>query len=160
LIHAGEIIAFATVERSVEALALDPPVITLRISGDDALRKALLYFRLHRDVEFVLVDTPTFAYEPVLKCLQEMTDLPLTGELLFYEKGLKIGEANLVPKSVVERLREIGRGNLQDILRTSKPINLDQSQLESLVAGLTHRLSLIQGPPGKLVSCYSLGNGD
>jgi hypothetical protein len=160
LIHAGEIIAFATVERSVNALALDPPVVTLRVSGHDALRKALLYFRLYRDVEFVLVDTPTFAYEPILRCLQEMTDLPLTGEMLFYEKGLKIGEANLVPNLVVKRILEVGQGNLQGILRTSKPINLDQSQLESLVAGLTYRLSLIQGPPGKLVSCNRFGNGD
>ena len=153
LIRAGEIVAFTTVERNVEALVLDPPVITLRISGDEALGKALLYFRLYRDVEFILVGTPIFAYEPILKCLQEMTDLPLTEEMLFYQQGQQIGESNLISEPVVERLRKAGQGNLQDILRTAKPIKLDQSQLESLVAGLTYRLSLIQGPPGKLVSC-------
>jgi hypothetical protein len=53
----------------------------LRISGEEALKKSLLYLKLYSDVDFLVVDTPIFAYEPILKCLQESVEMPLTEEL-------------------------------------------------------------------------------
>lgn len=148
LMRQGEIVSFATVDRDIDKLASDPPVIALQIA-DEALKKTLLYLKMFKDVEFLLVDTPFFAYEPILKCLQETMDLTLAEELLFSQQGKQLALSDLAPPSLIEDLCENGSGNIQDVLGTSKPVTLDSSQLQSLIAGLTQRLSLIQGPPGK-----------
>ena len=41
--------------------------------------------------------------------------------------------------------------NIKDVLGTKKDIRLDPSQMASLVQGLGHSLSLIQGPPGEQI---------
>lgn len=148
LVRGTEIVAFATIERDIDTLISEPPVIMLRIAGDEALRKTLLYLKLYPDVDFLLVDAPIFAYEPILKCLQEKMDFPLKEELFLYEKGQKAAESNSVPKDVIEHLKEKGDGNIQGVLGTEKAVKLDVSQLDSLLAGLTQKVSLIQGPPG------------
>ncbi|KAJ5150850.1 uncharacterized protein N7482_010102 [Penicillium canariense] len=148
LIRDTEIVAFATIERDIDALISDPPVVMLRIAGQEALKKSLLFLKLYNDVDFLVVDTPIFAYEPILKCLQERVEFPLTEELFLYERDQPMKESSLAPWEVVNELQEMYRRNIQDILKTSQPITLDPSQLESLLAGLTQRLSLIQGPPG------------
>lgn len=148
LIRDSEVVAFATIKRDIHGLLSDPPIIMLRIAGDDMLKKALLYLKLYDDVDFLLVDTPIFAYEPILECLQEKVDFPLTQELFLYEEGQQVQKSNLIPQSMIQNLQGKGGGNIQDILRTAKPVKLDASQLDSLLAGLTQRVSLIQGPPG------------
>ncbi|OJJ44977.1 hypothetical protein ASPZODRAFT_70336 [Penicilliopsis zonata CBS 506.65] len=148
LVCKNEIVAFATVDRDIDTLASSPPVVMLLIAGHEAFKKALLYFKMYKDVEFLLVDTPIFAYEPVLKCLQSIPDLALTEELLLHTKKDQLAETRLVPPSVLLKLEDEGIGNLQNILQTKKPVRLDPSQLESLCSGLKQRLSLIQGPPG------------
>lgn len=150
LIHADQILAFATVDRDVKLLSENPPKVILRIAGDDALKKTLLYLKLHNDVQFMLVETPIFAYEPILKCLQQKIDLPMTDDMLMHEPGKPVSASDLAPHSLVEYLKDKGDGNIQGILRTSKPVKLDTTQLESLLAGLNQKLSLIQGPPGIL----------
>ncbi|KAL1962658.1 hypothetical protein VTN77DRAFT_9292 [Rasamsonia byssochlamydoides] len=148
LIRGGEVVAFATVDRDIDSLVLDDPVINLQISGEEALKKTLSAFKLYNDVEFLLVDTPIFAYEPILRCLQEKADLALAKELLAYNPEEKPSHSGLIPESIIRSLEESGAGNIQHILQTSTPIRLDPSQLESLLAGLRQSLSLIQGPPG------------
>ncbi|KAJ5972007.1 ATPase AAA-type core [Penicillium vulpinum] len=148
LIRDTELVAFATIERDIDELVSDPPVVMLRISGEEALKKSLLYLKLYHDVEFLLVDTAMFAYEPVLKCLQERIELPLTEELFLYEKDQPVQESSLAPWDVVSKLKKEYGCNIQRILKTSTPVTLDSSQLDSLLAGLTQRVSLIQGPPG------------
>lgn len=143
-----EIVAFATIERSVADLVATPPVVMLRVSGEEALKTCILFLNLYNDVEFLVVDSPTFAYEPILKCLQEKIDFPMTEELFLYEKDDPVHESTLAPWAVIQELKEAYRRNIQHILQTSRPITLDPSQLDSLVNGLTQRLSLIQGPPG------------
>ncbi|CAI7567741.1 unnamed protein product [Penicillium glandicola] len=148
LVRETEIVAFATIEREIDELVSDPPVVMLRIAGQEALKKSLLYLKLYNDVEFLLVDTAMFAYEPILKCLQERVDLPLTEELFLYERDQPVKDSSLVPWNVVDKLKKEYGCNIQDILQTSMPVTLDSSQLDSLLAGLTQRVSLIQGPPG------------
>lgn len=148
LTRGAEIVAFATIERDEDALVAEPPIIMLRIAGDEAFKKTLLYLKLYGDVHFVLVETPMFAYEPILKCLQETVDIPLTEELFLHQKGQSVRESYIVPLNVTNAIKEHGNGDIQSILGTSKPVRLDPSQLESLLAGLTQRVSLIQGPPG------------
>lgn len=152
IICGSEIVAFANVDRNEDALIKEPPVVMLQILGDEAFKKALLALKLSGNLEFVLVDTPIFAYEPVLKCLQQKVDLPLADELLTHSVTDGAPQSPLIPSSVVERLSDRRDGNVQDILRTAKNITLDSSQMDSLIAGLVQPLSLIQGPPGKIRS--------
>ncbi|KAJ5823469.1 hypothetical protein N7447_005809 [Penicillium robsamsonii] len=148
LIRGTEIVAFATIERDIDELVSNPPVVMLRITGEEALKKSLLYLKLYHDVEFLLVDTAMFAYEPILKCLQERIELPLTEELFLYERDQPVKDSSLAPWNVVNKLKGEYGHNIQSTLQTSMPVTLDASQLDSLLAGLTQRVSLIQGPPG------------
>lgn len=148
LIRDTEIVAFAVIERDIDALASSPPVVMLRIVGEEALKKSLLSLKMYSDVEFLVVNTATFAYEPILKCLQERVDFPLTEELFLYEKGQPPKNSDLAPRNIINELQEDYRRNIQNILRTPQTVTLDPSQLESLLAGLSQRVSLIQGPPG------------
>jgi hypothetical protein len=155
-----EIVAFATVDRNIDALIMQPPLIVLQIYGDEAFKKAIFALKLSKDLDFFLVDTPIFAYEPVLKCLQEKVDLPLAEQLLALDAKADIPESPLIPDSVVQQLKEKKDDNVKHILKTAKDIRLDPSQMESLIAGLTQPLSLIQGPPGaNQVSLHQLCRG-
>ena len=158
IMHGTEIVAFANVDRNEEVLIKQPPVVMLQILGNEAFRKALLALKLSENLEFVLVDTPIFAYEPVLKCLQEKANLPLAEELLAQSHKMERHQSSLIPDIVVEKLKERSGGNIQHVLQTAKPIKLDPSQMDSLIAGLSQSLSLIQGPPGKTQAVYTSVN--
>ena len=151
LIRQGEIISFATIDRDIDKLALDPPVVTLEIAEEEALKKTLLSFKMFRDVDFVLVDTPFFTYEPILRCLQETTDMALADDLLFFEPEKPASPSRLIPDPLLEQIRREGTDNLGEVLNINRPVTLDPSQLESLLSGLTQRLSIIQGPPGNTI---------
>jgi hypothetical protein len=45
------------------------------------------------------------------------------------------------------------RKNIQGLLKTDQPVDLDLSQMDSLIAGLGQSVNLIQGPPGKFINC-------
>ncbi|KAL4867788.1 P-loop containing nucleoside triphosphate hydrolase protein [Aspergillus spectabilis] len=145
LLRGKEIISFATVDRQVDYLLEDPPKIVLRVVGDEAVRKTLSYFQLYNDIMFLFVDTPVFAYEPILRRLQEKLELPLAEELLDHQPTDEISQAHTIPQTLIEDL-DHGVRTLQDVLATKEPISLDPSQMQSFVSGL--RVSLIQGPPG------------
>ncbi|PLN78187.1 P-loop containing nucleoside triphosphate hydrolase protein [Aspergillus taichungensis] len=148
LLRADEIVAFATIERDIESLALETPVLKLRVSGQDALKKCLLYLKMYNDVEFFLVDASVFAYEPILKRLQDMAILPLKEELFLYEDGNPVGRSGLVPDNFVSRLEGEVNSDISGPLGIDKPVRIDWSQFQSLITGLTQSVSLIQGPPG------------
>lgn len=81
LLQGDQIVAFAILDRD-EARLLEDPAITLKICGDDAFRTLLLALKGTTPVDYIQVDTPFFAYEPVLRCLQDMKDIPLAQFLL------------------------------------------------------------------------------
>ena len=149
-LHAGDIIAFGNVERDVDKLCLDPPEVVIRILGDSALKKALMSFKLYKDIEFLMVDAPVFAYEPILRCLQDKTDLTLAKDLLEYSPSDTATQSNLVPSSIQDELAAAGDNNIQHVLGTQEPVQLDSSQLISFLSGLKQSVSLIQGPPGEI----------
>ena len=155
MIRGSEIVAFATVDRNEDGLIKQPPVVMLQICGDGAFKKALFALKLSKDLEFLLVDTPVFAYEPVLKRLQEKVDLPLADDLLVQNHNDRTSQSPLIPESVVKQLEERNGNNVQHILKTAKAITLDPSQMEALLAGLMKPLSLIQGPPGVIQVLYT-----
>ena len=103
---------------------------------------------MYNDVEFFLVDASVFAYEPILKRLQDMAILPLKEELFLYEDGNPVGMSDVVPRSFVSKLEGKVNSDISGLLGIGKPVQIDSSQLQSLITGLTQSISLIQGPPG------------
>ena len=49
---------------------------------------------------------------------------------------------------LIDNIESNEGANLRSLLSSSKPVSLDSSQLNSLLAGLRQSVSLIQGPPG------------
>jgi hypothetical protein len=148
LISDGQVLAFATVERDEKLLSQSPPIIVLRIEGRDSFAKTLIASKSLKDLDFVQVDTAVFAYEPILKCLQKMTELPLKEQIVDLQSGSSTVEAKVLPADIIDRIRRDAQDDLGLTLDTPKPIRLDKPQAESLVNGLIRRVSLIQGPPG------------
>ncbi|KAI9856280.1 MAG: hypothetical protein M1824_005494 [Vezdaea acicularis] len=148
IMDGDELVAFATVERNEELLAESDPVLVLQISGKAPFTKTLLALKESEVLQFVQVDTAVFAYEPVLKCLQEKRELPLEDELFYSRTSQERQDSTLDLTKITQRIEDAGTQDLSSYLRTPKPVELDSSQVKSLVAGLTQKLSLIQGPPG------------
>jgi hypothetical protein len=148
---ANEIVAFVTFLRDDKLLAADQPAVVVQVAGAASLQKTLLELKLSGTLHLVLVDTSVFAYEPILRCLQQMTALPLAEDILASSPSTR---ASLVcPPDFTRRIRESEDTNLQADLSMAKPVRLDKAQSTSLAAGLSQTLSLIQGPPGKMFRC-------
>ena len=149
LIVDEEIAAFPTIHRDVDQLARKPPIITLHFTGAASTTKSLLKLKTTRNVKLVQIDTAVFAYEPVLRGLQEIRNLSLADELLSWPPGSVPVQPSHVPTELISSLEEDPMQDIQGILETPKSIRLDKVQMKSLLAGLKQRLSLIQGPPGE-----------
>jgi hypothetical protein len=143
------LLGFATLDRNEDKLALRKPQICLIISNNEHLRQVLLALR-NGSIEFLLTQTPLFAYEPILERLQKKIDIELDHDLLAYsEKQLR---SPVCPKKIVETLQTVGTHvDLQQLLGTAKQLSLDVSQIEALVTALTYQVASIQGPPGSHV---------
>ncbi|QDS76968.1 hypothetical protein FKW77_005503 [Venturia effusa] len=148
LLQDDKIVAFAVLDRNDSNLLENPPAITLQICGDEATKKLLLAFKEPKSVDYIQVDTPFFAYEPVLKCLQDMKDVPLAQFLLGTEPDEASQTAPVIDRAFIDTLQDQGTSSIERLFKTDKPISLDQSQMKSLIAGLEQFVSLIQGPPG------------
>ncbi|KAL9639722.1 MAG: hypothetical protein Q9204_000975 [Flavoplaca sp. TL-2023a] len=150
LILDGEITAFPSIHRDSDLLATMPPVISIKFTNaaNASISKTLLKMKTCQTIRLVQVDTAVFAYEPVLRSLQRMKTLPLADELLFWNPESTVGQPPKTPSAVIEKLVHHGSDDLKELIQSSKPVVLDRSQNESLIASLSQRVSLIQGPPG------------
>jgi hypothetical protein len=157
LIIDGEVAAFPTIHRDEDLLALPLPNIILQLNGEASTRRALLRLKKAKHIKLLQIDTAIFSYEPILKALQDIRDLPLSEELLFWKPGKAVGLLPTIADKVVSALRYDPNQDLQPIVHTVKSIKLDDSQAESLLAGLTQQVSLIQGPPGKVFHLFVVG---
>lgn len=151
-----EIFGFAFVDRDVDSLAKSPPVVSLQFTNEHGLRSALLALTLDKtgSVQFTLVPTPVFAYEPVLLGLQRLTDVPLL-ELLVNPASISSVDFEIPSKlrPVVDNLEMASRNmRLSSTARlesASGPgVEVDRSQLGALLLALKSPVSQIQGPPG------------
>ena len=145
----GEPAAFPTIYRDEEALVKNPAAITVQLADDPTLSYALSKMKTAGNVKLVQLDAAIFAFEPFLRQLQEMKDLPLTDELLHWEIGKDIGGPSFQPATVIRALESRSGKDLKGLLRTKKSVILDESQMNSLCACLRQRVGLVQGPPGK-----------
>lgn len=146
----GEPAAFPTIHRNEDGLVEKPAAITVQFADDPTLSYALSKMKSTADIKLIQLDAATFAFEPFLRRLQEMNDLPLRDELLHWETGKDIGGPSFQPTQVIKALELRSGKDLKDVLRTKKSVILDQSQMNSLCACLFQRISLVQGPPGDL----------
>ncbi|KAK3493497.1 P-loop containing nucleoside triphosphate hydrolase protein [Neurospora crassa] len=156
LTRGKEVIAFAFIDRdrNNELLFESPPIVCLQFADPSSLKRALLALKMPNSqdvVQFTLVDTPVFAYEPVLAGLQAITELPLQ-DLLINPSGASLAFAG-IPKlqtfvSALKSARSrmvMGEG---EAVRIEESITVDLAQLESILHALTKPITLIQGPPG------------
>lgn len=149
LIVDGVIIAFPTINRDDELLALDPPLVVIELDGVASTSKTLLRLKTAKNVKLLQIDTALFSYEPVLRALQETISMPLSPEILFWKQGCDIqSSSSSQPTNLIQAIKTNPRQDLQALLATTKSIILDDSQAASLLSGLTQKVSLIQGPPG------------
>ena len=146
------IIAFATIHRDEQRLIKNPPEIVLQFEDEISMRKALYNFKMQNEITLVQINTAIFAFEPVLKGLQRAKSLPLSKELILWEEGDHLEDVEIQAEPVIRALRTNPKENLKRILNTPKDIILDSSQVRSLISGLTQKVSLIQGPPGRFCS--------
>ena len=151
LVLDGEIIAFPTIDRDVDRLAEKLPIVTLQFTGKTSTVKALLRLKTAKAVRLVQIATAVFAFEPVLRELQELKDMPLVDELLFWCLESPMPQPSDAPTTMISKVESDPAGDLQELLDTPKPIRLDKSQSSSLLTGLKQKVSLIQGPPGTYI---------
>lgn len=148
ILSGNQIVSFGSIHRVEELLARKPPVIVIQLEGEASIEKTLLRLQSPDNIRLIQIDTALFAFEPVLKVLQNMRVIPLSEELLFWKKGNLIGSALVTATQVTRALAMNPSLDLQGLLKTPTRIVLDKAQAASLLAGLTQRVSLIQGPPG------------
>jgi hypothetical protein len=156
----NDIVAFPKIHRNETLLSSIPPTIVLKFTDQKVIEKTLLRLHGANHIRLLSIATTVFAYEPILKALQEKEDLPFSWEFLFWSEGDPTLPLSTHVKLTEERrlyglIRALMSEHSQDLkpyLSTSKSIRLDEAQAASFLRGLTQRVSLIQGPPG---SCPS-----
>jgi hypothetical protein len=145
----GEPAAFPTIHRIESEISQTPATITVQLPNDSTLSYTLSKFKTAENIQLVQLDSAIFAYEPFLKRLQQMREIPLSDELLKWEDGSGLGVNPFGPQRLVEMLKSSAGKELQHLLRAKESVILDESQTDSLCASLSQRVSLVQGPPGK-----------
>ena len=146
-----QVCAFLTVRRDEDRLAKSPPEIILHLESQNNVAGILFKLVTARPQEISLyqIDTAVFAYQPVLTALQQIHKVTLSPEIMLWKEGQPIERSPYTPEQLVEALQQDPTQDLKGLLGTRKSIHLDDDQTQSLVQGLTQRVSLIQGPPGR-----------
>ncbi|KAK5988189.1 NFX1-type zinc finger-containing protein 1 [Cladobotryum mycophilum] len=149
------VVAFGTIIRDVDMLAAEPPAVGIQFTDMVGLRRAMVHLldqnkRPH--LEFFLVDTATFAYEPILQRLKEITEVPLDNELLSLQGQVSDYQAPIKIQNLLEILRDAVVDDMEVdlslVVPMKTPIRVRGAQLQSLINGLESPLGQIQGPPG------------
>lgn len=150
----GELSALVTINRNEDLLAEYPPIISVQFSGrEEFITTALIALKLKKRVALIQLNTAVFAYEPVLKQLQDTKQLLLSDEIMLWDREQNLRMVpqldNLSMSTLVAQVRLNPSCELDNLLGLARPTQLDESQAKCLLGGLTQRLSLVQGPPGK-----------
>ncbi|OTB00030.1 hypothetical protein M426DRAFT_15846 [Hypoxylon sp. CI-4A] len=146
LMKDGTLLAFASINRDEDQLSLLPPRISLQVIGSNMLGDVFSALE-EGPIDFLLSSTPIFAYEPILEKLKRKTDIELGQDILIHSENPM--ESTIQPVAIINSLESlIGQSDLQQLLQTPKPLNLDSSQIKALVHGLKYQTCQIQGPPG------------
>ncbi|UKZ95690.1 uncharacterized protein TrAFT101_010512 [Trichoderma asperellum] len=146
------IIAFGSIVRNEDWLIQNPPKIGIQFTDNPGLKgavQALMGPNCHQ-LKFYVVDTATFAYEPILQRLKEITEIPIenvildpTGPPSRYDAPPRLYEFVLSLKSALLRQESFSLESKLGI-----KVQIRDAQLMSLINGLESPVGQIQGPPG------------
>ncbi|KAF9765394.1 hypothetical protein IL306_002338 [Fusarium sp. DS 682] len=148
------IIAFGSLVRDVTNLLKTPPIVGIKFTDDSGLKQAITALQgpLKDQVRFLIVDTATFAYEPILKRLKTIAELPLEAQLIDPEQPARDGPRSKTMDALLLQLKDALESgikfNMRSCLKLKKDIYLQDAQLNSFIHGISSDLALIQGPPG------------
>lgn len=150
----SSIVAFGSLVRDVDDLLRMPPVVGIQFTDSLGLKNAMVALQgpKYHELRFLIVDTATFAYEPILKRLGEIRELPLETQLINPTKTPQDFEQPESFKYLLKYLKIASERGIEMKMPSSicakKPIRLGGAQLESFINGLSNELAQIQGPPG------------
>jgi hypothetical protein len=165
LYHEKKVVAFAFVVRHVNNLLRTPPVISLRFTTAKDLVSATESLSNQQNLQFAIVDSPWFAYEPVLEGLKQIKEIPLQSELFGLHKRETSNASCFQPTEYIQQFATYCRDMVakdKKVLIVDKKYRLDQAQASALLFALESPLSIIQGPPGthsisrRPTACFSL----
>ncbi|KAI0139324.1 P-loop containing nucleoside triphosphate hydrolase protein [Xylariaceae sp. FL1272] len=147
-----ELVGFAFVVRDIDKLSENPPVIGLQFTSVDVIARVLTAFHAAKDLRFIIVDTPVFAYEPVLQRMKDITGLTLENRLLGVPDGEDGGGCvEYQPSSCVSnwiRLHGETTGSGTNIRVDGRVLRLDEAQHAAVLKCLQSSVAIVQGPPG------------
>lgn len=157
LFRGVDIIAFAYLDRDDEALKSDPPLIGLQFTDEKGLKRGLEALQFpDEQLRFVLLGASVFAYEPILRALQGIFELPLQRILLepskLFSKQVEDETNDFANTSLLKeakKYRQLLEDGRKVISLGKKEVCLDRSQVNCLINFLENPISLTQGPPGK-----------
>ena len=152
----NEVIGFGSIHRDEDLLSKKLPVFVVQLEGKANTVNVLTGLKTATKVKMLQVDTAVFAYEPVLKAIQDVREVPLAEELLFWTKDSSTRAPSFDEPAIVDALKSNPGCELRSYLGVPTSVKLDKKQAASLVTGLTQKVSLIQGPPGMLIYLTSV----
>jgi hypothetical protein len=152
LLGDNDIHSFAHVNRDIDHLLREPPIVLLQFPDDESFKRALVALKTFRNLRFTLVNTPVFAYQPILESLKKRVEVPIDQNLLFLASDDKTfqplpAQKFMTDKIIAERTDD---GNVT-IRMNGRNIELDESQARSVTNSLINPLTVIRGPPGKFI---------
>ncbi|KAM3512419.1 hypothetical protein MY11210_003909 [Beauveria gryllotalpidicola] len=143
------IIGFALVVRNNDDLVRDPPVFGLQFCSPDAMVQVIKMLPKAQNLQFLVIDTPMFAYEPVLSRLRKLVELPLETQLLHCCED--VVDEHYAPAKLFETLVKKIRASSSKakVIRLGdEKFSLDEAQADALASIIEKPLAIIQGPPG------------
>jgi hypothetical protein len=154
----GKLIAFVKLLRDEAQLAAS--TLCIRFPDHKFTQQALHSILSATELEITLLNTAGYAHEPVLRRLQEMTEVPLEEEIVFWDARGKVRSTEILSSDGINELVRLletdPEVDLKDIMGLEHSVVLDASQVKCLVAclDLKQRVILVQGPPGTGESCF------
>ena len=145
----SQVTALVSINRKEHLLARIPPAVCVQCTEEKSLHDLLVSLKKARPIRLVQLNTATFAYEPVLRQLQNTKLLALGNDLVSSTKVSASALDTAGLQAVIDIVEQDYSQELKTLLSLPRRTTLDASQAKCFVAGLSQRLSLIQGPPGE-----------
>ncbi|KAI1266292.1 ATPase [Xylariaceae sp. FL1019] len=148
----NELVGFAFVVRDIDKLSGSPPVVGLQFTSVDVISEVLTAFHASQDIRFIIVNTPVFAYEPVLERIKHINELTFGNRLLGLPSGEEGDESVEYQPSgcVSDWIRRHGdKSGSEMVIRVdNRLLRLDEAQHAAVLTALKSNIAIIQGPPG------------